>query len=364
MFVPVTGGAVRISSDFGMRTHPITGDYKQHGGIDFAAPMNAPVMSAGSGRVIFAGYGGGYGNLVKIQHDDGSVAYYAHLNGFTVRRGERIRRGTPIGRVGATGNSTGPHLHFGVKQYGRFVDPRPWLSGRPGNTTERFSTSETVRRDNSALLAALDDQEAMPQAAPSTPGGGFPGLGAGQVQRSSNPLSLERMLGEEDAFRKRAESNFDLASLLGSAATKRPASNYGPFPMSTTPRRKSGNPFERLIRAIRSQESGGSYRVVNRSSGALGAYQIMPANLPQWSREALGYSITPQQFLRDPSTQDKIARYKLGQYYSQYGASGAALAWYAGPGALKYSSATLNRPQGKYPSMNEYIRDVLAKAGL
>lgn len=116
----------------------------------------------------------------------------------------------------------------------------------------------------------------------------------------------------------------------------------------------------KLMRAIRSQESSGNYGAVNSMSGAAGGYQIMPANLPQWSREALGHSVNMQQFMKSPQIQDAIAKYKLNQYLQKYGAAGAAAAWYGGPGAVKnMNSRTTQR--GGYPSLAAYWNSVLAK---
>lgn len=129
-----------------------------------------------------------------------------------------------------------------------------------------------------------------------------------------------------------------------------------------------GNSFESFLRAISKRESGGNYGARNRDSGALGKYQIMPGNIPQWSRQALGYSITPRQFLNSPSYQEKIAQYELRRYYNQYGPAGAAVAWYAGPGTAKRYVAQngrgFNAPQGKYSSISAYALGILRDMGL
>lgn len=122
--------------------------------------------------------------------------------------------------------------------------------------------------------------------------------------------------------------------------------------------------FSRLVGAIRAKESGGNYSARNKSSGALGAYQIMPSNLPSWSKAALGRSVSAAEFIRSPQIQDAVAKYQLQQYFNKYGARGTAIAWYAGPGALKYSSGALNRNQSGYPSINNYASDILRRAGL
>lgn len=125
-----------------------------------------------------------------------------------------------------------------------------------------------------------------------------------------------------------------------------------------------GSDFDRFINSIIAQESGGNYGAVNRHSGALGRYQIMPSNISSWSRGALGQSITPQQFLSNPQYQDQIAKWQLQNYYNQFGPAGAAVAWYAGPGnAQKYvkNPNGWNKKQGNYPSIAQYVAQVLAR---
>ena len=99
-----------------------------HSGIDLIAPAGAPVAAAASGRVVWAGYrAGGWGLLVTIAHPNGVRTMYAHLSRVGVRVGERVGVGAPVGRVGATGDATGPHLHFEVRLRGAAVDPLPAL---------------------------------------------------------------------------------------------------------------------------------------------------------------------------------------------------------------------------------------------
>jgi murein DD-endopeptidase MepM/ murein hydrolase activator NlpD len=102
----------RISSRFGWRTHPLTGKRRFHSGLDLAAPSGAPIVAAGSGTVISAGWNGGYGKAIIIQHSDTQQTVYGHLSEISVQTGQTIAQGTVIGLVGSTGNSTGPHLHF------------------------------------------------------------------------------------------------------------------------------------------------------------------------------------------------------------------------------------------------------------
>lgn len=127
-----------------------------------------------------------------------------------------------------------------------------------------------------------------------------------------------------------------------------------------------GGSFEKFIAAITGQESGGNYNARNGSSGAMGRYQIMPGNIQGsgkgWDYEALGRDISTSQFMSNPKLQDAIARYKLQQYYKKWGPRGAAIAWYAGPGAV--GRANGNKSQGAYPTINNYANSILKRMGL
>lgn len=118
--------------------------------------------------------------------------------------------------------------------------------------------------------------------------------------------------------------------------------------------------LDRLMRAIRSQESSNDYGAVNKDSGALGGYQIMPSNLPEWSQEALGRGVSQQEFMGSPSLQDSIAKFKLGQYLNKYGAAGAAAAWYGGPGSVAHMDDNSPQPGG-YPSLRAYYEAILRR---
>ena len=114
-----------VSSLFGPRRVSIGSS--NHQGIDISAPRGTPVVAADGGEVIFAGRFFGYGNLIRILHDNGHVTYYAHLSSFEVCQGERVYRGQLIGRVGMTGTASGNHLHFEIRIDGVPVDPMPFL---------------------------------------------------------------------------------------------------------------------------------------------------------------------------------------------------------------------------------------------
>lgn len=131
--LPVTA-AHRVSSRFGMRRHPIHGDVRMHTGLDLAAPIGTPVSAAAAGRVVAAGSRGGYGLTVDVEHGDGLLTRYAHLDRIEVARGDRLAAGQRLGTVGMTGTVTGPHLHLEVREHGQAVDPADWLQGAGGRT--------------------------------------------------------------------------------------------------------------------------------------------------------------------------------------------------------------------------------------
>lgn len=115
----------RISSGFGGRFHPLLKNWRQHTGVDFAAPRGTPIWATADGTVEYAGVKGGYGNMIEIRHSGGITTLYGHMSGFasSVRRGTRVSQGQTIGYVGATGWATGPHLHYEFKVSGIHQDP-------------------------------------------------------------------------------------------------------------------------------------------------------------------------------------------------------------------------------------------------
>jgi len=121
-------GTLRISSTFGNRRDPFTGRAAFHSGIDFPAPSGTSVLSAGAGKVSFVGQRSGYGNVVEVDHGNGLVTRYGHLSAFLVKEGQIVATGTPIAKVGSTGRSTGPHLHFEVRRDDNAVNPQQFLN--------------------------------------------------------------------------------------------------------------------------------------------------------------------------------------------------------------------------------------------
>jgi len=155
LMAPVRYG--RVSSRYAeARRHPILKITRPHHGIDYAAPTGTPVFAVASGEVVFDGWAGGFGNLVKIRHKNGYVSYYGHLSGFADRLhvGQPVAQKQVIGYVGSTGLSTGPHVCFRVAKDGKYVNPvhLPTPEGPP--LAEEVKRNFQARRDS--LLASLD----------------------------------------------------------------------------------------------------------------------------------------------------------------------------------------------------------------
>lgn len=143
VFAWPTPGYTRITSKYGMRTHPITGVYKLHTGVDIGAPMGASFVAANDGIVVKAGYNGAYGNMVIIDHGGGIQTLYAHGSEIMVNVGDIVKKGeTVVLKVGSTGYSTGAHAHFEVRINGQTVDPIPYITNGvvPSNDTTNTTT--------------------------------------------------------------------------------------------------------------------------------------------------------------------------------------------------------------------------------
>ena len=131
MIWPVAMQGTHITSGFGMRLHPIQGIYKGHAGIDISGPNinGAPAVAVADGIVTYAGWMGGYGNCVIVNHGNGIATLYGHGLEIVTEIGKEVKQGDTILKVGSTGNSTGPHLHFEVRENGVAVNPMKYLDG-------------------------------------------------------------------------------------------------------------------------------------------------------------------------------------------------------------------------------------------
>lgn len=158
----------RITSNFNWRRyHPILKRNRPHLGTDFGTGYGAPILSTADGVVSFAGWDGGYGNLVKIEHGNGYETRYAHLSRFakTIRRGRRVKQGETIGYSGATGLATAPHLHYEFRRHGQPVDPRGVrLPAAPPVPRDRMDEFRSVAEQRTVLLAGAvpPEERALP----------------------------------------------------------------------------------------------------------------------------------------------------------------------------------------------------------
>ncbi len=126
-YAQVLDGPATLSSTFGARKHPIHNRFHHHNGIDLAAEANTPITAMDDGTVSFSGWKPGHGNTIVVRHDNGVETQYSHAAKRLVELGERVTENSVLGLVGDTGMATGPHLHLEVKQYGRTVNPMPYL---------------------------------------------------------------------------------------------------------------------------------------------------------------------------------------------------------------------------------------------
>ena len=157
----------RISSPFGWRFHPVLKQKKFHNGVDLTGPTGTPVWACADGKITIAGNVGPNGNLIALNHGDGLESFYAHLSRFApgMKVGVNVRKKQVIGYVGNTGRSTGPHLHWGIKSKGQFVDPLKYKvqPGTPPPQRHRAALRDFIAAQNDALnrIAILAPKEAL-----------------------------------------------------------------------------------------------------------------------------------------------------------------------------------------------------------
>ena len=137
--MPVDG--VRLSSDFGMRTHPVLGGRRGHKGVDLAGATGTPIHAAADGVVSSADWFSSYGLYVSLEHGGSLQTRYGHMSRLNVAAGQRVRKGDVIGYIGSTGRSTGPHLHYEVRIAGAAVNPVPYLQA--GAYQQAFASADT-----------------------------------------------------------------------------------------------------------------------------------------------------------------------------------------------------------------------------
>jgi murein DD-endopeptidase MepM/ murein hydrolase activator NlpD len=119
--------AMRMTSNFGLRWHPVVGGRRQHEGVDLASPVGTPIHATADGTVAKADWFGGYGLFVQLEHGGNLATRYGHMSRLNVAAGQHVHKGDIIGYVGTTGRSTGPHLHYEVRVNGAAVNPIPYM---------------------------------------------------------------------------------------------------------------------------------------------------------------------------------------------------------------------------------------------
>ena len=149
MVWPIAMEGTYITSGYGNRLHPIQGVYKNHAGIDISGSNvnGAPVVAAADGVVTYAGWIGGYGNCIIINHGSGIVSLYGHGSETVATVGQVVKQGDIIMKVGSTGNSTGPHVHFEIRKNGEVVDPIPYLNGEITNIDDENTNNEIANSE-------------------------------------------------------------------------------------------------------------------------------------------------------------------------------------------------------------------------
>jgi murein DD-endopeptidase MepM/ murein hydrolase activator NlpD len=148
--MPLTEGDKRFISGFGVRMHPIYRIFKMHTGCDFTAPIGTPVYATGDGVVVAAEFHSGYGNQVEIDHGFGFHSTYSHLSAFDCRPGQKVKRGQIVGRVGSTGVSVSPHLHYEITRNGMKINPIQYFYSDM-NPTEYEELLEVAGRDRPSM---------------------------------------------------------------------------------------------------------------------------------------------------------------------------------------------------------------------
>ena len=145
----------------GKRRHPVLGYTRSHNGIDYGVGTGTPAWSVGGGKVVRAGRHGGYGKLVEIRHANGWLSQYAHLSKISVRVGQRVTQKQIIGKTGSTGMSTGPHLHYGLKRHGAYVNPLAQKFSRgkslKGQELARYKASRKILQARLTAMASVTD---------------------------------------------------------------------------------------------------------------------------------------------------------------------------------------------------------------
>ena len=305
------------AGDYGPRIHPIHKRHTFHTGLDMSEAAGTPIYAATSGYVARSQYDPAYGNQVILYHGQNKegIKYdtmYGHLQMSLVKEGQKVAQGDKIGYVGSTGMSTGNHLHFETWENKRPVNPMKYLG-------------EKDRQDLKKMIAP---------------------------EPSKDPK--DKKLKPTTHKYERAVFGFGPKNERGPKRRRIPASVAG----------EGDDKLEDFLNSVAEQESGNNYQAVGvptKYGTAYGKYQILDSNFTGpggWDKDALGRDIGLDEYLHHGDLQEMIARKKLSDYYREFGAEGAAKAWYGGPALARVNS---DRPQYGGPSLNDYARQVLGR---
>lgn len=336
---PVKDWNNHISSGVGPRESPGGIGSTDHKGIDIAVPQGTPVQAAKGGKVVFAGDGGGYGNLVVIDHGDGTFTKYAHLSKINVREGQTVEAGELVGAVGSTGNSTGPHLHFEVRRGspdGEVLDPVKFLEG--AEEVPVVGGGEGYSAIGDGRTGGVGFGSASASGLPSPRGLPSPGGVAGALSNpgfSGNLADIRTggaadMLGRLAQYGITQEWLMELLEELGVPPEER-------------------EKMIALILAVIKQESGGS-ATARSPAGAIGLMQLMPGT-------AAGLGVDPY----DPKDNVRGGVKYLLQQLKTFGNDipKALAAYNAGPGNVqKYGGIP------PFTETQNYVRNITKTIGL
>ncbi|MGH2347673.1 MAG: peptidoglycan DD-metalloendopeptidase family protein, partial [Chloroflexota bacterium] len=293
-----------------------------HTGIDFGVPMDTPIQAAGAGKVVAAGWDNtGFGNRVIIDHGNGTETLYGHLDKITVQAGDTVQAGQQIGLSGSTGNSSGPHLHFGVEVNGQWVDPAPYLAGKP----------TAVGGTGTQLPQALG-------------GGGLPTSSIASPTALSGGIPLGLVLMPTNSL---PAGNTNASALSGgtAAVTSGPLADPSIGSLITQAAQAAGLPSA-LVAAVVQTESGGNAQAVS-PAGAKGLMQLMDGTATQFG---VTNPFDPQQNL-SAGTQYLSSLLRKYQGNEQL----AVAAYNAGPSAVdRYGGIP------PYPETQQYVQKVLS----